>query len=430
MSRKKLHPASMLPLSLMLLIANYSVANDFGASVSANSLMSDNAAKSADEPIDERQDTYQLGLTADYVNWLVDADVNYNFYAQKFAEKSQVDDEYLDGSATLEFGKAQDPLGLVLSHSSRMLLQSPDAVDLRENQQEREIISAAPILRKRIFGADTIFLQGQASLVSFPDDDNQNSKRNSLSLGWTHPLSKISTVQFSAQQSEVSFDSQPTADYDLADATIAYSAQLRKINYRVEVGYNELSREFGESQGAPSYNASLGYTNGFHQISASLGREITDTSFGNGNIDEATPIPGSDGLSQNLDQIDRKKANLDWQTSVICSRCTFLVGLSLMEDDYLERDEISLNTYARTSFIYALSNAANITLRVDRSKYDFKNSQIGNNYAMNYFSLEYSYRFLNGFDVRLFARKEERDADLIQTNYDENVYGGGVGYFF
>jgi len=430
MSRKKLLPASLFPLTLILLIVNQSEANEFGASLSANSLMSDNTTKSADEPIEERQDIYQLGLTADYANWLVDADVNYNFYAQKFAENSQVDDEYLDGSSTLEFGKEHDPLGLVLSHSSRMLLQSPDAVDLIENQQERQIISAAPILRQRIFGADTIFLQGQATLVSFPDDDSQDSKRNSLSLGWTHPLSKISTVQFSAQQTDVSFDEQPISDYSLTDAMVAYSAQLRKLNYRVAVGYNELEREFGESHGAPSYNASLGYATGYHQINASLGREITDTSFGNGNIDDATTIPGGDGLSQNLDQIDRKKANLDWQTSVICARCSLLVGLSFVEDDYLEREETSLNTYARTTFIYSLSNAANLTFRADRSKYAFKNKQIGSNYSMNYFSLEYNYRFLNGFDVQLFTRKEERDADQTQTNYDENVYGAGVSYFF
>lgn len=430
MSIKKLIPADLLSLSVMLLVSAQSNANDFGASLSANSLMSDNTTKTANDPVEERQDVYRLGVTANYLNELIDANVNYNLYAQKFAEHSQPDDEYLDGSSNLEFGKEHDPLGLVLSHSSRMLLQSPDAVDLIENQQEREIISAAPILRKRVFGADTIFLQGQATLVSFPDDDSQDSKRNSLSLGWTHPLSKISMLQFSAQQSDVNFDSQPTSDYSLDNVMAAYSAQLRKLNYRIEVGYNKLSRELGENQGAPSYDASVGYATGYHQFNFSLGREITDTSFGSGNINEATPIPGGDGLAQNIDQIDRKKANLDWQTTLICGRCSFSVGLSYVEDDYLERDDTSVNIYARSAFTYALSNASSLTLRMDRSKYDFENDLIGSNYSMNYFSLEYSYRFLNGFDVNLFARKEERDADQVLSNYDENVYGAGVGYYF
>ncbi len=423
-------PACTLPLSIMLLMVTQAQANDVGGTISANSLMSDNTTKSAVEPIEERQDIYQAGLTADYTNWLIEADASYQFYAQKFAENSQVDEEYVDGSSMVVFGKEHDPFGLELNHSRRMLLQSPDAVGLVENMQEREIISAMPIVRTRIFGADTLFLQGQATSVSFPDDTNQDSKRNGATFGWAHPLSKTDVVQFSAQQVNVSFDQQPEADYKLANAMLTYVVQLRKLNYRIELGYNEVVPEVGEDQDAPTYNAELGYSSGYNHVSASLGRQITDSSFGDGNLNDPTQIPGGDGFAQNVGRIDRKKADVNWSTDFICGRCSFSIGASLVDDEYLESDKKSRNVYTRSAFIYSLSNAATVEFRADRSKYDFEGDQALEDYSIDYLSLKYSYRFLNGIDVQLFARKEERDSDIVERSYKENIYGGGLGYFF
>jgi len=424
-------PGRALPLTIALLMCHQAQAADiFGGTISANSLMSDNSTKTAQDPIDERQDVYQLNLTANYDNWLIDLDANYQFYAQKFEKKTQSDDEFVDGSTALVFGKDRDPFGLELQHSSRMLLQTPDAIDLLENMDEREIISAAPIARLRLFDTDTLFVRGDFSQVSFKADDSQDSKRNAASVGWIHPLSVTDVVQLTAQKSEIKFDQQPEADYTLTNAMLSYAVQLRKLNYRIEVGYNKTSPEIGEEQGAPAYKAELGYISGYNNFSLSFSQQITDTSFGDGNAYDPSDIPGGDGLSQDLNLIDRQKADVNWVTGAICDRCSFSIGMGLEDDDYLTSDEDSRNLYARSAFIYSLSKAARVEFSANRSKYDFEGAGIMADYVVNYFSFKYSYRFVSGIDVDVFARREDRDSDAGNSTYDENIYGVGLGYFF
>lgn len=427
----KSRPARALPLSIMLLLFNQVQAKEiFGGALSVNSLVSDNTTKTEFEPIEERQDIYQADLTADYTNWLITVEADYQFYAQKFTEQSQRDEEYADGSAALVFGKEQDPLGLELNHSRRMLLQTPDAVGLVENMDEREIISAAPIMRARIFDADMLFLRGEVAQINFLEDDAQDSKRAGASLGWMHPLSATDSLQLSAQQLKVEFDQQPQSDYELVDAMLSYAVKLRKLDYRLEAGYNETTPEVGEQTGAPAYSAELGYTSGYNSFRAMLSQRITDSSFGDGNAYDPSEIPGGDGLALNLELIDRKKADVSWSTNYICERCTFLLSLALEDDEYLASEETSRNLYTGSAFIYSLSKAASVEIRADRSKYEFEGSELMDDYLIDYLSFKYSYRFLNGVDVHLSVRKEDRESDGIGLSYKENTYGAGVGYYF
>lgn len=424
-------PARALPLSIVLLMCNQAQANEiFGGVLSVDSIMSDNTTKTALEPIEERQDVYRAGLTLDYTNWLIDASADYQFYARKYAENSQTDEEYIDGSASLVFGKEQDPLGLELNHSRRMLLQTPDAIGLVENMNEREIISAAPIVRARIFDADTLFLRGEISQVNYLEDDTQDSKRGGASLGWTHPLSATDALQLSAQQINVEFDQQPESDYKLTNAMLSYAVQLRKLNYRLEVGYNETSPEVGEKEGAPAYKAEFAYGSGYNNVNVAFSQQLTDSSFGDGNAFDPSDIPDGDGRTQGLELIDRKKADVSWSTDAICARCSFSIGTSLEDDNYLGSDESSRNLYTHSSFAYSLSKAARVEFRADRSKYNFEESETMEDYLIDYLSLNYSYIFLNGIDIQLFVRKEDRDSDTEEQSYTENVYGAGLGYFF
>jgi len=427
----KLLPARALPLPIVLLIFNQVHANEiFGGAISANSLMSDNTTKTALEPIEERQDTYQAGLTADYTNWLIEAEADYQLYAKQFAEKSQADEEYVDGSASLVFGKEQEPFGLELNHSRRMLLQSPAAVGLVENMEEREIISAAPIMRARVFSSDMLFLQGQVSQVKFLDDDSRDSSRNAISAGWAHPMSATDVLQFAIQHSDVEFDQQPEFDYTLANAMLSYAVQLRKLSYRVEAGVNESSPETGEKESAPAYKVELEYISGYNNMRASVSQRLTDTSFGDGNDYSSSEIPSGDGLTASLRRIDRKTADVSWSTDFICARCLFSIGASVEDDNYVEGDEASRNTRMSSAFSYSLSSAASLKFSADRSKYDFDGGELTEDYVTDYLAAEYNYRFLSGMNIRFFVRKEERDSDNVESSYEENMYGAGLGYFF
>ena len=432
MRTKKKHLNSGYPALILYFYCAATCANDIKGSLSATSMFSDNSLKTAAEPVEERQDLYRLGLSADYANWLVAAEANYNWVSHQYAEESQPNDRYAEGSSSVLFGKQEDPVSLELSHSQRILLITPDAVALTQNQQERVMMSALPQIRTRIFAADRLTLAGQFVQVSFPDDDLQDSQREGLSFSWLRPLSAASFLQLNTQQQKISFEHFPIADYTYSGAMMVYGVKLRKLKYELEIGYNQSEPESGEEQGAPSYKLSAIYLSGFNQFDASASRAITDTSFGSGNLDTNIGLPGSDGSSPAVERMDRTSAELNWQTQVICARCQFSTGVSAVEDDYLEKDEKSLSFYTRARFSYSFSNAASLSLSAARADVDFDNQEIARDYELNTVSIDYVYNFVNDVSVRLAARNEDRTAvnESEDGTYDENIYSIGLGYNF
>lgn len=422
---------AVLP-TILLLTCIPAHANSIKTSLSATSLFSDNSLKKSEDELAERQDLYRLGVTGDYSNWLVEAGANYQLVEQRYDKNSQTDERYSDGESSILIGKQEDPLGLELSHSRRMLLTTPDAIDLISNQQEREVIEARPEVRIRLFDADRLSLGGQFARVSFPENDLQDSRRDGFFLGWLHSLSAVSYLQISAQQQKISFEQFPLADYSFSGSMLAYAVALRKLNYRLEFGYNRSEPEIGESQGEPSYKLSVLYQSGYNQFDFTASRTLTDSSFGNGNTENAAGLPSSDGSALAIDRMDRTSAELRWQTEALCMRCTLSAGISAVEDDYIEKIEKSLSLYGRTQFSYALSTAAKLSLAFARSDVDFDSELIARDYKQTNMLLEYAYQFISGINVRFAAENEERKASIAAGDgiYEENIYSIGLGYNF
>lgn len=432
MRTKKIHLNPSYPAVILYLSCAAAQANDIKGTLSATSLFSDNALKTQDEPIEERHDLYEVGLSADYSNWLVAAEANYSWVSHQYAEESQPNDQYVEGSSSILFGKQEDPLALELAHSKKTLLTTPDAVALTQNQQEREVIAALPEIRTKIFTADRLSLGGQFVRVSFPENELQDSSRDGFALGWLRPLSPASFMQLSAQQQKISFDHFPLADYKYSGAMLVYGVELRKLKYSLELGYNLSEPKNGEEQGAGAYKLSANYVSGFNRFDVTASRTLTDTSFGSGNLDVTAGLPSSDGSSPAVDRIDRTSAGLDWQTQVFCERCQFATGISAIEDDYLEDDEKSLSLYARARFSYSISQAANLSLGLARADVDFDDDSMSRDYELNTVSIEYKYYFKNGINTRLSARNEERVSTSAsgKGTYDENIYSISLGYDF
>ncbi|WP_331344901.1 hypothetical protein [Cellvibrio sp. UBA7661] len=434
MRSKKIHIKSSYPLAILSLCCATAQANDIKGSLSATSLFSDNTLKTRENPIEERQDFYKVGISADYANWLVDAEAKYEWVSRQYAEQSQPDDRYAEGNSSVIFGKEEDPLALELNHSRRILLITPDAVALAQNEQEREVISVLPEIRARVFAADRLFLSGEFMQVSFPDNELQDSQRDGAAFGWLHPLSAVSLLRLNARQQKISFEHFPAADYAFSSAMLAYGVELRKLKYGLELGYNQSKPEEGDKEGAPSYLLSISYLGGFNQFDLSASRVLTDTSLGNGNLEGVSGVPSSDGLTQAVNKIDRSSASLNWQTQIICTRCQFSIGLSGVEDDYLEKDETSVSVYARGRFTYTFSSASNLSLSVVKSDVDFDSQSAIRDHELNTVSVEYMYSFDNGLNARLGARKEERKSKEESENaygtYTENIYSIGLGYNF
>ncbi len=403
---------------------------EWQSSVSLQSEYTDNANRSATDPLSERQDEVRLSTGGSYENSLLEVSANYQASETYFEKDSQENRSQLQGESSLLLGKPHQPLDLLVSHSRRMVLNAPDDLDLLRNNDERDIFTVSPSARWRSDGADTVILRATWSDIGYRFTPQRDSERTSGSLSWERELSQTSQFTLSAQQSDVSFDAAPFADYKYNAAYAAYSTQLRQLDYRIQLGYNESKPELGEGLSSPAYQLNVGYDSGPHQWNFNASTRITDNSAGSGNEESFEGFNPGDASSGSLDQLERTSAELSWLTQVVCGRCSLSVSFYYQDDDYRVEAEDRQESGIRIYHDYRLSSQASLGLSLDRRDHRFDPDVARADYRADRVGISYHHRFVQGLELRLFSNWRDRESDDTARSYDELSSGLGLTYSF
>ncbi|ACE83746.1 hypothetical protein [Cellvibrio japonicus] len=425
------YASSLLPLCFCAsqVLAATGQSNDYKISLSARSGMSDNATKSQDNAIDERQDEYRLNVGVNYSNSQVQTLVNYQAVEQRYAKDSQENDAYLDGASSLLWGTPDSPVDLLLKHSRRTLLQTPDQIDITNNLDERDIFTVIPSARLRVTSVDTLILSGDFTKIDYARSPMRDSEREGATLALVHLLSATDNLQFSVQHTDVSFNHLSSADYRYLNATLSYAAQLRQFIYRVQLGYNKTENDSQEDDSGGVYMLSAEYQSGLHKWSVLASRQITDSSLGDGNYAGIDGFPGSDG-SDTVQQMERSYMEMRWDSSLLCERCALHVNLAVTEDDYLAQTEQADQRVAGIGFGYHFSRVSRFNLSYDYSQREFKAGLMGKDYDLARVRIGYTYEFANPLRLGILASREKRQQKIGDANYTENFVGMNLTYVF
>lgn len=417
--------------ALLMLLSCPLFANEFGGSASVLTGKSDNALKTNTDKIDERQDEYQLNLKGDYTNSLLRFEAGYGATDFHFADDSQENEKFLEGDASLLFGKAYQPAELLITHNRKTLLSSPDKVALTNNQDERDIFTVSPTLRTKLGKGDNLFVTGIVTQISYLENEILDSSRTGATLGWSHSISSIHSLRITAQQTDVEFDNFSGADYKYKNTMLTYSAQLRNLAYSLELGHNKSEPELGEHYSSPAYAISLGYKNGLHELTLESTQIITDSSHGGGNSDSVNELPNSDGnRPDRVDQLERLNTELRWSTFVLCDKCNLSLSIYQRDEDYLALELSAKSRGTSAGFNYRLSKAAAFSVSTSKSRAGYTGAAIGRDYNLRLSAINYTYTFINGIGLRLFVQQEKRTSDILDQRYRENYVGGGLDYTF
>lgn len=396
----------------------------------AISRYSDNALRTSNDKISERQDEYRISILADYENSLIDLDTDYRASENRFDKETQPDRSVIEGNAELLIGKANHPVDLLLVHSRRSVLGAPDQLNLLQNEDERQIFSAIPTVRLRLSPVDNLLVRGDYTDVDFRYADIFNSERTGGSLIWQHRFSSISELEVAAQHTEISYAALPGNDYEFQSASITYSTELRYLSYRVSAGYNVSKPEVGEEFSAPSYRVEVDYRTGFNTFSLRASQQITDTSLGDGNRGLLDNINLEDATGVGLDQFESRVAELRWQNQSICNRCSAYASLLYEQEQYQTLIEDNNQNVASIGFNYQISRASSIGFEASRRERRFESDVNRTDFTLNSVGVDYRYTFINDLDVQLFFifDKSESDGDLL--TYKERVSGVALAYTF
>lgn len=251
----KSNKLNMFPLLLLmpstgLMAATSGITFDLGASAK----YSDNATRQEDEKISELQNEYDLGVNAHYDNEWMYLSSEYDAHRQTFEKELQPDYNMLEGKTELNFGRQYDPASLLISHSRRSLLNTPDAIDTTRNRDERDIITAEPKFTWRATDADSLILSGSVSDISYRTDDSKDSTQTGGQFVWSRSITRVDQLQLAVNGSKTKFDNFPASDYEYQSVAIQYSAQLSHLTYSIRAGQNRAIRDDSEKDYSnPSY---------------------------------------------------------------------------------------------------------------------------------------------------------------------------------
>jgi hypothetical protein len=409
-----------------ILVAGQTVADGFAGSVSAETGQSDNAFKQAENTVAEQQQKYDLTLGGSLTNSWLAATVQYSARAETYAEESQENRKYIEGKSTLLLGKQNQPAELLLSHSRTTLLRAPDAINVANNMEAREIVSAFPKLNARITAVDTGFVKGEYTGIHFLENENNNAIRKGATLGFEHQFSRLDNVQLLGQQVDTEFVNYPLANYTYQSAQIAYSAKLRKISYQAQAGMNQTQPDNGDKYASPAYLVNLEYKSGGIIMSASTSQTLTDTAIGSNNNLPNDDLPSSDGSGVNPGQIERKSVELRLSSSALFERTTVSLGAFGSEDSPLGADQKSTALSWFTGVNYAFTPDASLAIHYSNGAHKFDTVNATKNYNLHITQVEFSYQFNRSLSAHLFAQEERRHDKSDTTAYDEKILGAGL----
>jgi hypothetical protein len=413
-------------LSPALLVADE---GGFDAGVAVSSQYTDNARKTRDNKLGERQDRLRFWLSGEYENNLLEMDANYRANRYRFNEDSQRNRSLWEGDATLTLGKDYHTAGLMLNHTRRARLGAPGQVDLLRNTDEQQIFTAVPMLRFRPTPIDALWLRGHYTEVDYRFAEQRNSNRQGGSLIWLRHLSTISNAQVTALHSEVSFDAAPDFDYTYQSAAASYSRQLRYLSYRAEVGINTITPVRDESFSGLIYGLHLRYATGYHQFSVSANQYFTDTSMGGRN----NPLDELDFGEVRVtmpDQLERSTIQLRWHTSALCASCEAHAAVVYQRDEYRRLHEDGSELGGRLGFYYEVNSYSEAGVIHEGRHYRFAEEVGREDYSLARIRFDYRQHLLEDLDMQLYASYEERFQDTETANYTALAVGLLLEYRF
>jgi len=405
---------------------------EFGGTISFQTEFSDNTLKAPFDELDERQDTYKLDLNGRVQGDFFKADMDYRAEEKQFAEDSQNNKSTLEGESSLSIGKSSDLMSFVAKHSRKTILNNPDDLDLLENTDERDMLSASPRLNWNVTGLDSVRVAGNFSKFTYQDDGSRGSESKGASLSWIHRLSAVSQFGLIAQGANIEFEDSLNGEYDYELYNLSYAAKLRLLSYQIQFGYNKASVNGGDDLGGLQYRVNLIYKTTNNHVELTTSQVITDASQGDGNTNPlGSLLSNASGAADAQGVLELLSTEVSWETKALCSRCTFGLGAGFKSEEYKKeavnnRDEIAYTF----KFSYAMNRALTLNLRWKMEEQKFESASESMDYEVENITASINYAFNEALSAKLFAESETRSSGDSEKQYNENVAGASISYRF
>ncbi|WP_419810559.1 hypothetical protein [Bacterioplanoides sp.] len=417
-SRSGLHYVSCV----ILVIATQ--AHSLELSVNAGSQLTNNALKTKNNRITELQD--HIGLTTFHTQESSRSQLNvdYSFDYENYKKKSQESRLIVNGSA-FAYADLQPWLNAKLSHSAKEVLDSPGQPQLASNTDNRHITSASLDFLYTPNNHNNFTITPSITDIHYRDASDIDSTRKGIQAIWMRNINPITEIKLSALHQNIDYVQDEDGDFD--QLSIIIVRRLRLLNYRIEVGHNEIRSSFGEKLASPLLELFTELNNGGHVLTAQYSHRVSDTSSGNQN----NPLVSStDGNRSTLDLYQEQQLNLSYLNSGICNRCRASLALDWLKEDYQAQSTENLQEQITSlSLDYQASPLSNIHWLIKHNDTYFP-KDINNNYQQVNILLSYIRKLRKNLTVKLDAKYESRNSKIPLNSYSESSSQATLTYYF
>lgn len=414
---------------------------EFHAELFHMSEFSDNSDLRFSNEASEREDTtgFNFNYTRAQKNWQWSA--NYEVRKINFDTNSanpQEDTDEYGGTTTFAGSFFRQRFDFLASHTRENILSSPSDLSLQNNILARDTVVVQPTFNFYKTNADTLSVGAFFHQVEFDDDVTQRSSIDSKTEGarfsWSRKLSNISTFSLVAETSETQYKEDNIDDLSYENYQLGYAVELRRLNYRLLVGFNKSSSSTTEELESPSALAQITYNTGATVIDLFANFFITDSSRGNqngitgNNVGETSSEQIGNGDTSIADSYELLTSQLSITKSV-CPRCVTDIRFRFAEEDYSVNEEESQE---RIDVIWGLTYRVTPTIssrfetRFVNQSFDIPDpiqefDQIG-------YSLSVEYQLSEKLRMEFEVGYEERDAENDLRSYEEQTFLFDVRY--
>ena len=245
-------------------------------------------------------------------------------------ENDTTDDEnYWEGRSRLNLKALEERLSWDVSHARSEQRRNSRDVDIRNNNESRDLISTGPTLIMRLGATNNLIVGGQYSEVRYEDTSESDSERLLGSLAWQHLLSQTSSLSANYQYNEVKFD-ESEEEYTYHRLFGTYGVKLKSSGYTISAGANRAERDFGDDTDGFFGQIQWYLTTGGHRFRVNAINQVTDSGVGLGGngLDDGNFQPPDSNFGD-IDVVERISVGVNYGYDRLCERCTIDFGVAL-----------------------------------------------------------------------------------------------------
>lgn len=305
---------------------------------------------------------------------------------------------------------------------SQDLIVNNAAADTSSNRNVRNTLTTGAEFTAHVTQVDSIGVQPVYQRVSFQESTGTDSTRPGATLYWQHLLSEVSYVSLNAFAEKIKFDGNSQGDIKRQNFYAEYSAQLSRLEYKLQLGYTWTNPASGSSTNGVlmRFNANYNYQNQTIQVFAT--HVITDNSIGlNGSSVAGLSFNPQDTNIQQFDVVTRDQAYISYLVTLPDGRWNLGANYRYDKQNFenLPNDERRNIFELRAG--YQFNPAVSLNAYANYEKREFLSDPQNRTDNLYTFGLSLGYNFFRYGSIIIGAERQKRDSDVSGADYTNNA---------